>query len=551
MSTKRTANERFNGALAFMKHDAASGIVLLVAALLALLLQNSPAGWLYDNLLHTPATVGIGSLVLSKSLLHWINDGLMAIFFFLVGLEIKRELIVGELSTRKQASLPLIAAVGGMLVPALIYASINWNDPIALQGWAIPAATDIAFAVGVLALLGPRVPTSLKVFLLALAIIDDLGAIIIIAFFYTAHLSLQALALAGLGVAALIFLNRKGVTRVAPYALVGFFIWLCVLKSGVHATLAGVVTALAVPLAPARGETQGTLERLEESLHPWVAFGVLPLFAFANAGVSLAGMTFAHVVSPIPMGIALGLFIGKPIGIFGFSLAAIGLKLAGKPEGATWAQVFGVAILGGIGFTMSLFIGMLAFADAERAAEIRIGVLLGSLASAIVGYWCAEASQPAASRHREVAADYVDVGRRTRPGPGCRCLARGTHVGCQPLLVLAVQVVPLDGERSTCGPVLLVPVGQQIETGVIDVVELVDMHVHLRTGLQDLELRSELRQPDQGRRALQVEIDAVLRPVLLLAHVEMREGIEQLEQRQPEADQHALQAGSSQRWSRW
>lgn len=386
MSTRRTVNERFSGALAFMQHDAASGIVLLVAALLALLLQNSPAGWLYDTLLHTPAMVGIGPLTLSKSLLHWINDGLMAIFFFLVGLEIKRELIVGELSTRKQASLPVIAAAGGMLVPGLIYTWINWGDAVALNGWAIPAATDIAFAVGVLALLGPRVPTSLKVFLLALAIIDDLGAIIIIAFFYTAHLSLVALALAAAGIGALAFLNYKGVTRVAPYALVGFFIWLCVLKSGVHATLSGVVTALAVPLAAGRGETQGTLERLEDSLHPWVAFGVLPLFAFANAGVSLAGMTFAHVVSPIPMGIALGLFIGKPIGIFGFSLAAIRLKLAGKPEGATRAQLFGVAILGGIGFTMSLFIGMLAFVEAERAAEIRIGVLLGSLASACVGY---------------------------------------------------------------------------------------------------------------------------------------------------------------------
>jgi Na+:H+ antiporter, NhaA family len=311
----------------------------------------------------------------------------MAIFFFLVGLEIKREFLVGELSTRKQASLPLIAALGGMAVPALIYAAINRNDPIALQGWAIPAATDIAFAVGVLALLGPRVPASLKVFLLALAIIDDLGSIVIIAFFYTANLSLQALALAGLGIAALIFLNLKGVTRIAPYALVGLFIWLCVLKSGVHATLSGVVTALAIPLAPGRGETQGPLERLEESLHPWVTFGVLPLFAFANAGVPLAGMTLAKLTSPIPMGIALGLFIGKPIGIFGFSLAAIGLKLAGKPEGATWGQMFGVAILGGVGFTMSLFIGMLAFADAERAAEIRFGVLLGSFVSAIAGYY--------------------------------------------------------------------------------------------------------------------------------------------------------------------
>ena len=395
MAAKKTINQRFSGALAFMRHESASGVVLLGAAVLALILQNSAAAWLYDGLLGTPVTVGVGALMIDKPLLLWINDGLMAVFFFLVGLEIKRELMVGELSTAKQAALPVIAAAGGMIVPALIYSSINWTDDIALHGWAIPAATDIAFAVGVLALLGSRVPTSLKVFLLALAIIDDLGAIIIIAFFYTAHLSLAALGLAAVGVAALAILNSRGVTRIAPYALVGLFIWLCVLKSGVHATLSGVVTALAVPLTVGRGETQSTLERLEESLHPWVAFGVLPLFAFGNAGVSLAGMTLAKVVSAIPMGIALGLFLGKPIGIFACSFAAIRLKLAGKPEGATWPQLFGVAILGGIGFTMSLFIGMLAFTGPERAADIRIGVLLGSIASAIVGFLVLRAVTPA------------------------------------------------------------------------------------------------------------------------------------------------------------
>ncbi|HEX9882117.1 MAG TPA: Na+/H+ antiporter NhaA [Hyphomicrobium sp.] len=383
---KKTINQRFSGALAFMQHDAASGIVLLGAAFLALILQNSPASWLYDGLLGTPVTIGVGAIVIDKPLLLWINDGLMAIFFFLVGLEIKRELMVGELSTTKQAALPIIAAIGGMLVPALIYSWINWTDDIALHGWAIPAATDIAFAVGVLALLGPRVPTALKVFLLALAIIDDLGAIIIIAFFYTSHLSLAALGLAGVGIAMLAILNFRGVTRIAPYVLVGVFIWLCVLKSGVHATLAGVATALAVPLTIPNGGTQSPLEKLEEALHPWVTFGVLPLFAFGNAGVTLAGMTLEKVFGSIPMGITLGLFIGKPIGIFGFSFAAIKLKLAGKPEGATWPQLFGVAVLGGIGFTMSLFIGMLAFVDADRAAEIRIGVLLGSIMSAIAGY---------------------------------------------------------------------------------------------------------------------------------------------------------------------
>jgi NhaA family Na+:H+ antiporter len=383
---RKTINQRFSGALAFMQHDAASGIVLLGSAFLALILQNSPASWLYDGLLGTPVTIGVGAVVLDKPLLLWINDGLMAIFFFLVGLEIKRELMVGELSTAKQAALPVIAAIGGMVVPAVIYSVINWTDDIALHGWAIPAATDIAFAVGVLALLGTRVPTALKVFLLALAIIDDLGAIIIIAFFYTSSLSLVALGLAAIGVALLAILNFRGVTHIASYVLVGVFIWLCVLESGVHATLAGVVTALAIPLTIPEGKTQSPLVKLEDALHPWVTFGVLPLFAFGNAGVTLAGMTLAKVFSAIPMGIALGLFIGKPIGIFGLSFAAIKLKLAGKPEGSTWPQLFGVSILGGIGFTMSLFIGTLAFVDADRAAEIRIGVLLGSIVSAIAGY---------------------------------------------------------------------------------------------------------------------------------------------------------------------
>jgi len=330
--------------------------------------------------------IGLAPFALDKSLLHWINDGLMAIFFFLVGLEIKRELVVGELSTPQQAALPAIAALGGMLVPALIYTGINWGDPIALRGWAIPAATDIAFAVGVLALLGDRIPAPLKIFLLALAIIDDLGAIIIIALFYTASLSLMALGLAAVGIAALVLLNHRGVTAIWPYLLIGLFIWVCVLESGVHATLAGVATALAVPLTAAPGHSESTLERLELAIGPWVRFAVLPVFAFANAGVSLAGMTLAHVTSAIPMGIALGLLIGKPVGIYAFSLAAIRMRLARKPEGATWPQIFGVAILGGIGFTMSLFIGMLAFTDAERAAEIRIGVLLGSLAAALAGY---------------------------------------------------------------------------------------------------------------------------------------------------------------------
>lgn len=383
----KTINERLkSGALAFIHHEAASGFILLIAAIFALILANSPLHSLYDSLLEMPVTVGVGDFKLDKHLLHWINDGLMAIFFFLVGLEIKRELLVGELSSRKQATLPMIGAVGGMLVPALIYAWFNWHDPVALHGWAIPAATDIAFAVGVLALLGDRVPNSARVFLLALAIIDDLGAIVVIAVFYTANLSLFALSLAAVGIGALALLNRNGVMKLWPYVLVGAFIWLCVLKSGVHATLAGVVTALAVPAAVPAGSELSPLQRAQDALHPFVTYFVLPLFAFANAGVSLAGITFDKVIDSIPIGIALGLFLGKPIGIFVFSRIAIAWGIADRPEGTTWGQLFGVAILGGIGFTMSLFIGTLAFSDPILAAEVRIGVLVGSLLSATVGF---------------------------------------------------------------------------------------------------------------------------------------------------------------------
>jgi NhaA family Na+:H+ antiporter len=380
---------RLRGALKFISHhEASGGVVLLLAALFALVLANSAAAPLYGALLDTHLSLRIGDYGLDKNLLHWINDGLMAIFFFLVGLEIKRELVEGELSSFKQAALPVMGALGGMIVPALIYTAINSSDAHALRGWAIPTATDIAFAVGVLAFVGSRVPSALKIFLLALAIIDDLGAIIIIAIFYTANLSLSALGLAVIGIAGLTLLNMRGVTRTAPYVLVGIFIWLCVLKSGVHATLAGVVTALAVPLTPYEedGRTVSLAARLQESLHPWVTFGVLPAFAFANAGVSLAGVTFEKLLSPIPLGIALGLLIGKPVGIFLFSRAAIALGIGARPEGATWMQLFAVGIVAGIGFTMSLFIGMLAFPEPQHAADIRIGVLAGSLCSAVIGY---------------------------------------------------------------------------------------------------------------------------------------------------------------------
>jgi NhaA family Na+:H+ antiporter len=387
---------RLRGALAFLHHEAAGGLVLVIAALLALLASNSPLAGLYGGFLDTPVGVRVGPLALDKSLLHWINDGLMAIFFFLVGLEIKRELLQGELSTFGQAALPVIAAVGGMAVPAVIYVAINTGDPEALRGWAIPTATDIAFAVGVLALLGPRVPISLKIFLLALAIIDDLGAIIIIALFYTDHLSLASLSLALGGAAILVALNRAGVQRLAPYLLTGLAIWVCVLKSGVHATLAGVVVALAIPLSDKAEGESSLLEQLEESLHPWVAFAVLPLFAFANAGVSLQGVSPANLAEPIPLGISAGLFAGKTIGIFGATWMAVMGGIAGKPEGATWVQILGVSMLGGVGFTMSLFIGMLAFPEPEQAAAVRLGVLTGSLVSALAGYLVLAACSPKA-----------------------------------------------------------------------------------------------------------------------------------------------------------
>ena len=371
----------------FLEHEAAGGNVLLAAAILALLVANSPLGVHYEHLLHVPVTAGLKPLALTQSLLHWINDGLMAIFFFLVGLEIKREFLAGALSSRKSAALPLIAALGGMIVPALIYSVINWDNPVALRGWAIPAATDIAFAVGVMAVLGSRVPPALKVFLLALAIIDDLGAIVIIALFYTADLSLTALLLALAGIIGLVALNRANATRIWPYILGGLFVWLCVLQSGVHATLAGVATALAIPLRTGTAGTEGPLEKLEHALGPWVSFGVLPVFAFANAGVSFAGVTAAQLFDTIPLGITLGLLIGKPIGIFGFARAAIASGVAAMPPGTTAAQLFGAAVLGGIGFTMSLFIGMLAFPDPALATELRIGVLAGSILSAIAGYF--------------------------------------------------------------------------------------------------------------------------------------------------------------------
>jgi NhaA family Na+:H+ antiporter len=370
----------------FLRLETSAGFVLMFVALFALIANNSPLAGFYSGFLSTPVEIQFGGFEIAKPLLLWINDGLMAIFFFLVGLEIKSEVMEGELSSFDKAALPIFAAIGGIVVPALVFVYFNMNDAIAIQGWAIPAATDIAFALGVLALVGSRVPVSLKILLLAVAIIDDLAAIIIIAIFYTQDLSLVALGWGGVGTMGLIALNRMGVMRITPYALIGLFVWACVLKSGVHATLAGVITALAIPLKAKDPEASSPLHRAEHGLHIWVAFLILPLFAFANAGVSLAGITVSDILAPLPLGIALGLFLGKQIGVFCFSWAAVKLGLAKLPTGANWCQLYGVACLTGIGFTMSLFIGTLAFDGDETLNAVRLGVLMGSLASGVLGY---------------------------------------------------------------------------------------------------------------------------------------------------------------------
>ncbi|WP_024274984.1 Na+/H+ antiporter NhaA [Hyphomicrobium sp. 802] len=369
-----------------ISREVLASLVLLAAAVLALFLANSPLHDTYEHILTTKVQLGVAPFSLTKEIHHWINDGLMVIFFLVVGLEIKREAIRGALSKPSAAMLPIFGAIGGMAVPALIYASVNFNNAEHLRGWAIPAATDIAFAVGVMALLGKRVPPTLKVFLLALAIIDDLGAILIIAFFYTYELSFTALGLAVTGVAVMAVMNRLNVMRVWPYLLVGAFVWLCVLKSGVHATIAGVVTALTIPCSsPVKG-VDGPLPALEHTLSPWVSFGIMPIFALANAGLALGDLSMNDMLSQIPVGIALGLFLGKPLGIYGAVRAAIASGLGEMPHGASRMQLFGTAILGGIGFTMSLFIGLLAFPDPTLTAEVRLGVMAGSLLAAVVGY---------------------------------------------------------------------------------------------------------------------------------------------------------------------
>ncbi|MGI9277131.1 MAG: Na+/H+ antiporter NhaA [Endozoicomonas sp.] len=374
----------------FLQQEYSIGVLLLVAAIVAKVAANIPVlSVYYDLLLQTPVRISIGALDIHKPLLLWINDGLMAVFFLLIGLEVKYEVMKGDLSTPAKVALPGIAAVGGMVVPALIYTAFNYNDPVALKGWAIPAATDIAFAVGILALLGKRVPPTLKVFLLALAIIDDLGAIIIIALFYTSELSVTSIILGSVFVAILALMNRLDVNKLSPYLFVGTLLWICVLKSGVHATLAGVLLALTIPLELRDRRGRSPLKALQHKLHGKVNYVILPIFAFANAGLDLSWAQFATLTNPIPLGILLGLFLGKQLGVFSFCWLAIKTGVAKKPANTNWMHLYGVSILCGIGFTMSLFIGSLAFegVDTQYLLTDRIGILAGSFLSAVIGYY--------------------------------------------------------------------------------------------------------------------------------------------------------------------
>lgn len=372
----------------FFKLEAAGGIILMFAAMLALIFANTPLQSYYALFLDIPLEVRIGAFGIAKPLLLWINDGLMAIFFFLVGLELKRELVEGELSDRRNVILPGIGAVGGMLVPALIYAGFNTGDPTALKGWAIPAATDIAFALGVLSLLGSRVPASIKIFLTSLAIFDDIGAILIIAVFYTAKISFISLAVAAFCIPMLAWLNKRNPDSNSMYIVIGCVMWVAMLKSGVHATLTGVIVAMFIPMKSKTDAAYSPLKRMEHDLHSAVAFFVLPVFAFANTGIRFSGVGIEQLLHSVPLGIALGLFAGKQLGIFGFCGLAIKLKLTDLPEGMSWGSLYGTAALCGIGFTMSLFIGSLAFEETgvNLMFDERLGILLGSFASGIVGY---------------------------------------------------------------------------------------------------------------------------------------------------------------------
>ncbi len=372
----------------FLKSDSVGGILLIFATLLALLLVNSPFSDIYTSILHVPVEVRIGALHIDKTLHHWVSDGLMAIFFLAIGLEVKREILEGHLSSFSQVILPAIAAIGGIIVPALIYTLLNGGDPTAMRGWAIPTATDIAFALGILSLL-PRVPVSLKIFLMALAIIDDLGAIIIIALFYTTELSMLSISIASASLIVLILFNRLGFSRKSIFFMVGLILWVSVLKSGVHATIAGVLFALTIPLS-AKDETKkdfSPLKEIEHGLHPWITFFILPMFAFVNAGVDMRNLSIDEALGNVPLGIAFGLFLGKQLGVFGLSWLAIKLKIASMPQDSSWLMLYGVSVLTGIGFTMSLFVDSLAFVDDRLFAYAdKLAILFGTLISAVLGY---------------------------------------------------------------------------------------------------------------------------------------------------------------------
>ena len=384
----------------FLQMESAGGVVLMAAAALALVAANSPLAGYYDLFIETPVEVRVGGFEIAKPLLLWVNDGLMAVFFFLVGLEVKRELLEGELSRPSNVLLPALGAVGGIVAPVGLYVLFNYGDSVGMNGWAIPAATDIAFVLGILMILGRRLPVSLKVFLVSLAIFDDLGAIVIIAIFYSGNLSINALVMASICLVILGYLNWRHVSSVPAYVLVGVIMWVAVLKSGVHATLAGVALAMFIPMRSKEEPGRSPLMELEHDLHTVVAFGVLPLFAFVNAGISFAGMSFADLLHPVSLGIAVGLFAGKQLGVFLLCLVAIKLGMAKLPDGANWGALYGVAILSGVGFTMSLFIDTLAFenlpADTVFDFDARLGILLGSLASGILGYIVLDRTLPRA-----------------------------------------------------------------------------------------------------------------------------------------------------------
>ena len=386
----------FNFIRRFLKMEAAGGIILMFAAMAAMVIANTPLATHYQLLIDTPVAVQVGAFKIAKPLLLWINDGLMAIFFFLIGLELKRELLEGELSSKANVILPGIGALGGMLIPALIYVAFNQGDPVAMKGWAIPAATDIAFALGILTLLGSRVPVSLKIFLTSLAIFDDIGAILIIAIFYTEKISFGALAIVALSILVLFILNKKHIESRSIFRIIGVVMWVAMLKSGIHATLAGVILAMFIPMKSHDNPEFSPLKTMEHDLHSAVAYIILPVFAFTNAGIRVVGMSADQLWHSVPLGIALGLFFGKQLGIFGFVWAAVKLKLIKLPSAFSWKALYGIAALAGIGFTMSLFIGSLAFEETgvNLLFDERLGIVLGSLFSGLVGYFVLRNSLP-------------------------------------------------------------------------------------------------------------------------------------------------------------